>query len=80
MMMMAKIQRKGDSILISISKQSEVLGHLQRKAEEAERRKQQAEVLARQLEEEKKYLEAVVLEMEEEEKDMTIDQVSLKVT
>ena len=60
---LAEIQRKGDSMLVSISKQSEMLGHLQRKAEEAERRKHQAEVLASQLEEEKKNLEAVVLEL-----------------
>ena len=60
---LAEIQRKGDSMLASIGKQSEVLGHLQRKADEAEKRKHQAEDLARQLEEEKKSLEAVVLEL-----------------
>ena len=60
---LAKIQRKGDSLLDSIREQNEVLGHLQRKAEQAERRKQQAEVLSRQLEEEKKCFEAVVLEL-----------------
>ena len=60
---LAEIQHKGDSMLVSIGKQSEVLGHLQRKADEAERRKHQAEVLASQLEEEKKNLEAVVLEL-----------------
>ena len=58
---LAKIQRKGDSLLDSIGRQNEVLGHLQTKAEQAERKKQQAEVLSRQLEEEKKCLEAVVL-------------------
>ena len=70
---LAEIQRKGDSMLVSISKQSEVLGHLQRKAEQAERRKHQAEVLARQLEEEKKNLEAVVLELRGEKNTLVLE-------
>ena len=70
---LAEIQHKGDSMLVSISKQSEVLGHMQRKTEEAERRKHQAEVLARQLEEEKKNLEAVVLELRGEKNTLVLE-------
>ena len=50
-------------MLVSISKQSEVSGHLQRRADEADKWKHQTEVLARQLEEEKEKLGAVVLEL-----------------
>ena len=60
---LAEIQRKGDSMLVSITRQSEMLVQLQKKADQAERRKERAEILAGKLEEEKSSLEAVILEL-----------------
>ena len=62
---LAEIQRKGDSMLAGIRRQREVLDMLERKAEQAERRREQAEVLARELEDEKFNLEVEVLELKD---------------
>ena len=50
-------------MLVSITRQSEMLVQLQKKADQAERRKERAEILAGKLEEEKSSLEAVILEL-----------------
>ena len=63
---LAEIQRKGDTMLSGIRRQREVLEDLERKAEQADRRREQAEVLARQMEDEKQNLEAKVLELKAE--------------
>ena len=60
---LAEIQRKGDNMLAGIRRQREVLDMLERKAEQTERRREQAEVLARQMDGEKQNLEFDVLEM-----------------
>jgi hypothetical protein len=63
---LAEIQRKGGTMLAGIRRQREVLENLERKAEQAERRRQQTEVLARHVEDEKQKLEAKVLELKAE--------------
>jgi peptidoglycan hydrolase CwlO-like protein len=63
---LAEIQRKGDTMLAGIRRQREVLDHLEKQAEQADRRREQAEVLARQMEDEKQNLEARVLELKAE--------------
>ena len=60
---LAEIQRKGDNMLAGIRRQREVLDMLERKAEQADRRREQAEVLARQMEDEKQNLEVEVVEL-----------------
>jgi hypothetical protein len=60
---LAEIQRKGDNMLAGIRRQREVLDMLEMKAEQAERRREQAEVQARQMEEEKQNLEVEVVEL-----------------
>ena len=60
---LAEIQRKGDTMLSSIRRQKDVLIQLERKAELAERKMEQAEVLARQMDEKKQRLENDVLEL-----------------
>jgi len=60
---LAEIQRKGDTMLAGIRRQREVLDRLEKKAEEAEKRKEEAEVLARQMESEKQKLEDEVMEL-----------------
>ena len=62
---LAEIQRKGDSMLAGIRRQREVLDMLERKAEQAERRRDEAELLARQMEDEKLNLEVEVLELKD---------------
>ena len=66
MVALAEIQRKGDTMLAGIRRQREVLEDLEMKAEQADRRRQQAEVLARQMEDEKQNIEAKVLELKAE--------------
>ena len=63
---LAEIQRKGDTMLTGIKRQGEVLEDLERKAEQAERRREKAEVLARQMEDEKQNIEAKVLDLKAE--------------
>ena len=63
---LAEIQRKGDTMLAGIRRQREVLDDLLRKAEQAESRREQAEVLTRQMEDEKQNIEAKVLELKAE--------------
>ena len=63
---LAEIQRKGDNMLTGIRRQREVLDDLVRKAEQAESRREQAEVLTRQMEDEKQNIEAKVLELKAE--------------
>ena len=63
---LAEIQRKGDTMLTGIKRQREVLEDLERKAEQAESRREQAEVFARQLEDEKQNIEAKVMELKAE--------------
>ena len=53
-------------MLAGIRRQREVLEDLEMKAEQADRRRQQAEVLARQMEDEKQNLEDKVLELKAE--------------
>jgi hypothetical protein len=60
---LAEIQRKGDNMLAGIKRQREVLDMLESKAEQAERRREQAEVFARQMEAEKQNLEVDVVEL-----------------
>ena len=60
---LAEIQRKGDSMMAGIRRQREVLDELERKADQAVLRKQQAEAIANQIENEKLNLEVEVLEL-----------------
>jgi hypothetical protein len=72
---LAEIQRKGDTMLAGIRRQREVLEELERKAEQADRRREQSEVLARQMEDEKQTLEAKVLELKAEKDTLMGDMI-----
>ena len=63
---LAEIQRKGDTMLAGMRRQMEVLNDLERKTDQADKRRVHAEVLARQREDEKQKLEAKVLELKAE--------------
>ena len=79
---LVEIQKKGDSMLEGIRRQREVLEQLERKAELADRRRAEAELLATEMEQKMHSLEeevgglrrekdALVLELEEDEIHMT---------
>ena len=58
---MTSIQSKGESMMASIAKQSQILGRLQDRAGMVERRRQTAEMMVEKLEVEKRKLESLVL-------------------
>ena len=58
---MTSIQSKGESMMASIAKQSQILGRLQDRAGMVDRRRQTAEMMVEKLEVEKRKLESLVL-------------------
>merc|ERR1719430_1014111 len=68
---LAEIQKKGDSMLAGIRRQRQILGELETRAAEAERRRQEEEVRILQLEDDRQQLETQMKELRGEKEKIT---------